>query len=605
MHLTWQSHRRSLSLALMLGLAAVPAVAATGKPTAAEAKRFADAAEARLLPLAVDAQRASWVMSNFTTEDTQQLAAQATAKSTAAGVELAKEAARFNGVRVDPVLRRRLDLIKSGLTLAGPADPAKTAELTRLAAGLKGGFGSGTYCLKDGKCLSARELEEVLNNRDNTRTADELLEAWVGRQSLARPMRKDYQRLVALANQGARELGYADTGALWRSKYDMPPDAFAAELDRLWTQVEPLYKSLHCYVRAELNKKYGGEVVPLDQPIPAHLLGNRTWNLLYPVMAPPDADPGYNLTERLRAKKVDALGMVRQGEAFYTSLGFAPLPPTFFTRSLFTEPRDRKVDCQAYAADVDLAGDLRVKMCINISELYVRIIHHELGHNIYQRAYDGQPYLFRDGANDGFHEAVGDTIALSITPEYLKTIGWLDTVPDPSQDIGILLRQALDKVAFLPSALLLDEWRWKVFSGEIPPAGYNRAWWQLREKYQGVKAPVARGDEDFDPGAKYHVAANVPYVRYFLALILQYQLHRGLCQAAGYQGPLHRCSIYGNKAAGERLQTMLAMGASRPWPEALEAIDGRRQMDATALLDYFAPLKVWLDRQNQGRTCGW
>jgi peptidyl-dipeptidase A len=388
----------------------------------------------------------------------------------------------------------------------------------------------------------------------------------------------------------------------------MPPDQFSAELDRLWGQVKPLYDSLHCYVRAQLNKKYGDAVVPLDKPIPAHLLGNmwaQDWTNIYDLVAPPNADPGYDLTKSLEAKNLDAKGMVKYGEGFFTSLGFAPLPETFWERSMITQPRDRNVVCHASAWDIDAQDDLRIKMCTKVNAEDFRTIHHELGHNFYQRAYKELPFVYQNSANDGFHEAVGDTIALSITPEYLKQLGLISQVPDPSKDLGLLMDRALDKVAFLPFGLLIDQWRWKVFSGEIKPTDYNKGWWDLRQKYQGVMAPVARSEQDFDPGAKYHVPGNTPYMRYFLADILQFQLHRGLCQAAGYKGPLHRCSIYNNKVAGARLAKMLEMGQSRPWPEALETVTGQKQMDATAILDYFAPLKTWLDQQNQGRKCGW
>jgi peptidyl-dipeptidase A len=297
--------------------------------------------------------------------------------------------------------------------------------------------------------------------------------------------------------------------------------------------------------------------------------------------------------------------MAKYAENFFTSLGFAPLPETFWERSLFTQPKDRDVVCHASAWDIDYKDDLRIKMCIQITDEDFRTLHHEEGHNFYQRAYDQQPFLYQDSANDGFHEAVGDTIALSVTPEYLKQIGLLDQVPDPSKDLGLLMKKALDKVAFLPFGLIIDQWRWKVFSGEIKPEDYNKSWWELRERYEGIRPPVPRTEKDFDPGAKYHVSANVPYMRYFLADILQFQLHRGLCQAAGIKGPLHRCSIYGNKEAGARLAKMLEMGASRPWPEALEVVTGQKQMDATAIIDYFAPLKTWLDEQNQGQKCGW
>jgi peptidyl-dipeptidase A len=443
----------------------------------------------------------------------------------------------------------------------------------------------------------------------SSRDPHSLLDVWRGWHTISRPMKAMYMRFVELTNEGARELGYKDTGALWRSKYDMPPDAFAAEVDRLWNQVKPLYDSLHCYVRWNLTKKYGADVVPPAKPIPAHLLGNiwaQEWANVYDLVAPRDGDRRYDLTAILEARKeIDAVAMVKIGEHFFTSLGFAPLPKTFWERSLFVKPRDRDVVCHASAWDIDDQDDLRVKMCISRTADSFTTIHHELGHNFYQRAYNTQPFLYKNSANDGFHEAVGDTIALSITPNYLVQIGLLDKEPPPSADLRLLLREALDKIAFLPFGLMIDRWRWKVFSGEIAPSDYNKAWWDLRLRYQGIAPPVERTEHDFDPGAKYHIAANVPYTRYFLARILQFQFHRALCAAAGIKGPLHRGSIYGNLDAGKRLKRMLEMGQSRPWPDALEAITGQRQMDATAILDYFAPLKQWLDEQNKGQKCGW
>lgn len=574
--------------------------------TEADARKFLEEAQKRMLDLSIEASRAGWVQSNFITYDTEILAAKRNEVLLTAAVEYANEAAKFNDVKLPDDLRRQMELLKRGLTLPAPSDPAKTAELTQLAASLEGMYGSGKYCPPGGgECKSLPELEDVLRE---SRDPKVLLEAWAGWHSIAPPMRDDYQRLVEIANEGAKSLGYKDVGALWRSKYDMPPDQFAAELDRLWGQVKPLYDALHCHVRARLNEKYGNQVVPLDKPIPAHLLGNmwaQSWDNVYDLVAPPNVDPGYDLTKRLEAKNLDAVQMVKYGEAFFSSLGFAPLPETFWERSLFTKPQDREVVCHASAWSLDFENDLRIKMCIKINDEDFRTIHHELGHNYYQRAYSKQPFLYQDSANDGFHEAVGDTVALSITPEYLKQIGLIDQVPDPSKDLGLLMRSALDKVAFLPFGLLIDQWRWKVFSGEIKPTEYNQGWWDLRLKYQGVAPPIPRSEKDFDPGAKYHVPGNTPYTRYFLAHILQFQLHRGLCQAAGNKGPLNRCSIYDNKEAGTRLNRMLEMGQSRPWPEALKVATGQSQMDATAILDYYAPLKTWLDQQNKGRKCGW
>ena len=573
-------------------------------PTPESAKTFVDGAEQNLLKLWIDTGRADWVKSTYITDDTEVLAALANEKSISAGVAYAKQATRFDGLSLDPETARKLKLLKLSLTVAVPSDPAEAAELTRLGAAMEGMYGKGKYCPPEGKCL---DLEDITKIMATSRDAKQLLEVWAGWHSVAPPIKEKYARYVELANKGARELGFKDTGALWRSKYDMPPGDFAAELDRLWEQVRPLYVSLHAYVRWKLREKYG-DVVPANGPLPAHLLGNmwaQTWDNIYPLVAPQSADPGYDLTQILKSRKTDAVQMVKYGEGFFSSLGFDPLPKTFWDRSMFTKPKDREVVCHASAWDIDYVDDLRIKMCIDITAEDFVTIHHELGHNYYQRAYNAQPPLFRDSANDGFHEAIGDTVALSVTPEYLVKLGLLSSAPDASKDIGLLLQKALEKVAFLPFGLLIDQWRWKVFSGEITPADYNKAWWALRLKYQGVAAPIARKDEDFDPGAKYHVPAGVPYTRYFLADILQFQFHRALTKTAGCTGPLNRCSIYGNAAAGKRLQDTLAMGQSRPWPDALDALTGQRQMDATAIRDYFAPLQKWLDEQNKGKPVGW
>jgi peptidyl-dipeptidase A len=581
--------------------------ATSAGPTAEEARQFTDAAEKKLLDVWVKSGRADWVQETYITDDTEQMAAEADEAVKAATAELAAQARRFEGLTLPDDVARKLKLIKLSVDIPAPSDSALRSELSEINASLQSDYGKGKYCPDgaSGKCLSLGDLEDILaSNRD----PNELLRMWKGWHAIAPPMRKRYERMVTLANQGAREVGFGDVGAMWRSNYDMSPETFSSELDRLWQQVRPLYVSLHAYVRAQLVKKYGAAVVSEDGPIPAHLLGNmwaQEWEDIYPLVAPPQTDPGYDLTEILKAKKVDEAGMAHYGERFFMSLGFPALPQTFWERSMFTKPRDRDVVCHASAWDIDFVDDLRIKMCVEIKADDFSTIHHELGHNFYQRAYNAQPPLFRNSANDGFHEAIGDTIALSVTPEYLKQIGLLEALPSPSADISFLMRRALEKVAFLPFGLLIDKWRWGVFSGRISPADYNKAWWELRREYQGVAPPVERTEDDFDPGAKYHVAANVPYARYFLAAVLQFQFHRALCREAGYTGPLHRCSIYNNKDAGARLSRMLAMGQSRPWPEALETLTGERQMDAAAMLDYFAPLKQWLDEQNKGHKIGW
>jgi peptidyl-dipeptidase A len=588
---------------------AAMAMAADPKATPEEARKFIRDAEEKLLLLGVDSSRADWIKSTYITDDTEAIAAKLDEKAIAATVAYAKQATRFDGLKLDAETARKIRLLKLSLTLATPADAKESEELTRIVTGMEGTYGKGKYCPSGPE--SCKDLEELSKILAESRDPKVLKDAWTGWHAISKPIRQDFVRYVELANKGARQLGFPDNGAMWRSKYDMAPDDFAKELDRLWEQVKPLYLSLHAYVRNRLREKYG-DAVPADGPIPAHLLGNmwaQDWDNIYPLIGPENADPGYDLTALLKKRNTDWKQMVKYGEGFFTSLGFAPLPETFWERSLFLKPKDRDVVCHASAWDIDTLNDVRLKMCIQITGEDFLTVHHELGHNFYQRAYSQLPPSFRDSANDGFHEAVGDTIALSITPEYLVKIGLLDQAPDTSKDIGLLLHKALEKIAFLPFGLVIDQWRWKVFSGEIPPEKYNQTWWQLRQKYQGIAPPgpegAPRSEADFDPAAKYHVAANVPYMRYFLADILQFQFHRALAQAAGCAGPLNRCSIYGNQAAGARLSAMLEMGQSRPWQDALEKIAGTRQMDATAIRDYFAPLQKWLDEQNKGKPIGW
>ncbi len=568
------------------------------------ASDFIKQAEQELIQLGVNGARTEWVYQNFITDDTAALSSASRQKSTEASVKLAVDASQYDNQMVDKIVRRKLNILKQSLVLPAPQDPKKSAELAQIETQLGSLYGKGSYTTASGRVLS---LGDMTARMAVSRDYDELLDLWQGWRSISPPMKALYSRQISLANEGAQALGYQDLGVMWRSNYDMPADEFATELDRLWGQVKPLYDDLHCYVRTELGKEYGVNKVPADQPIPAHLLGNmwaQSWGNIYDLVAPEDADPGYDLTEQLKKHDYNEIKMVKGAENFFTSLGFAPLPETFWQRSLFTKPEDRDVICHASAWNLDSKDDLRIKMCIQRTGEDFSVIHHELGHNFYQRAYNQQDYLFQQSANDGFHEAIGDTIALSITPKYLKEIGLIDSIPDESKDIGLLLKQALDKIAFIPFGLMVDQWRWQVFSGQVIPENYNTAWWELREKYQGVAAPLVRDVDDFDPGAKYHIPGNTPYSRYFLAHILQFEFHRALCKIAGNTDPIHRCSIYNNKEAGEALNTMLSMGSSQPWQQAYKVLTGNEQMDASAILDYFAPLQLWLKKKNQGQQCG-
>ena len=598
---------RRLPLVALFALSLSACSASPPAPTAADAKAFVDEANATLLKVTTVAAQAGWVQQTYITDDTEALNARENQIAIEAVKRYARDAVRFDTVTVDPAVRRQLNLLKLALVMVTPNDPKEAEELATIAARMDATYGKGKWCedaSKPATCLDISKITEIMaTSRDERR----LRQVWEGWQTIALPMKKDYARFAELSNKGAKEFGFADTGAMWRSKYDMPADEFTKELDRLWAQVRPLYLKLHAYTRMKLREKYG-DVVPANGPMPAHLLGNiwaQDWSNVEPLVAPASADPGYSLTEILKRRNISPTEMVRVGERFYTSVGFPGLPDSFWQRSMFVKPQDREVVCHASAWDIDQVDDLRIKMCIQQTAEDFTTIHHELGHNFYQRAYNTLPIIFRDSANDGFHEAIGDTIALSVTPEYLVRIKMLDKAPDPSRDLGLLMNKALEKIAFLPFGLLVDQWRWKVFSGEVTPENYNTAWWELRQRYQGIAPVTARGDEFFDPGAKYHVPGNTPYSRYFLAAILQFQFHRALSKISGCTLPLNRCSVYENKEAGKRLEAMLSMGASRPWQDALEALTGSRQMDATAILDYFAPLDTWLDEQLKGKPVGW
>lgn len=605
-----------VTIGLIAGAAAIygqTAVAKQGPPTVAEAQAWMAVTEADLLTASNEAGRAAWVQETYINDDTEAIGAKANERAAARTNQAVIEARRFDGLKGMPEdLQRKFILLKLN---GSPTDPKLLAELTQVAASLDGMYGKGKYCV-GGDALKCLGIDDIDVRMAKSQDPKELEDLWVGWHKVGAPMRPKYERLVELSNQGAREFGYKDTGDLWRAGYDMKPEEFSAELDRVWTQLEPFYKELHAYVRTALVKKYGVAAERKDGMIPAHLLGNmwaQEWGNVYGLVAPPTAVQTYDLEAALKQRignvtpKEASIQMTRFGEGFFKSMGFTELPPTFWQRSLFTRPADRDVVCHASAWDVDNDMDVRLKVCLQVNADDFTTVHHELGHNYYQMAYRKQPFLFRNGANDGFHEAIGDSIALSITPEYLKQLKLIDKVPPQEADIPLQLRTALDKIAFLPFGLLMDKWRWQVFSGETKPADYNKAWWELREKYQGVAPPVARSETDFDPGAKYHIPGNVPYARYFLARVYQFQFYKAMCDASGYKGPLNRCTFYGSKAAGDKLAAMLEKGQSQPWQKTLKEMTGSDHLDAGPMVEYFAPLMKWLKEQNakNGVKVGW
>ena len=581
---------------------------------------------------------AQWLSSTYINDDSQLLAAKGNERYLTQLNSWIEQAKKFEGQQMSPETARAIQLLKLATAMPAPKDPAKLAELTQIATRMEGTYGAGTYCTGEGdakKCRQLGELEDVLRS---SRDYDAQLDAWQGWHTIAQPMRQDYRRFVELVNEGAKELGYADAGEMWRAGYDMTPAELAAETDRLWGQVKPLYEQLHCYTRTKLQATYGVEKGQVNGLLPAHLMGNmwqQDWGNLWDMLEPykgagslditgalekqyqadyqaalAKAGPGPGTDKLFQAEREAQLQVAKQmterAQDFYTSLGMPKLPESYWTKTQFIKPMDRDVVCHASAWDMNMSGDVRTKMCIKPNEEDFTTIYHELGHVYYYLAYNKLPPLFQTGAHDGFHEAIGDTMVLAMTPDYLKSIGMVGEQQQSNEAlINAQMRMALAKVSFMPFGLMIDRWRWGVFDGSIKPADYNKAWWELKAKYQGVAPATARGEDFFDPGAKYHVPGNTPYTRYFLSHVLQFQFYKGLCDAAGYKGPLYNCSFYGNKAAGQKFWAMLEKGASQPWQATLKELTGGEKMDAGAVLEYFAPLQDWLKQQNEGQTCGW
>ena len=553
---------------------------------------------------------ASWISSNFITYDSQKVIADYGTRYTLKSLERSREASAFDDVSTSAENRRMLNILKSSFVMPPPLNKELASELSSITTSLEAMYGSGEHCYEDGSCYDLEAFESII---DNSRDPEELLKAWQGWHEIGKPMKSMYMRMVDIGNQGSKDLGYQGLSDLWFSKYDMPADEFLNETDRVWEEVKPLYEALHCHVRAKLNEHYGDNVVPESGPLPVHLLGNmwgQSWSNIYDLVYTEESQQNsVDVTKIIEEKGLNEIEMVEYAEDFFLSIGFDPLPDTFWERSLFVKPRDRSVVCHASAWNLDPANnDLRIKMCIEKNEEDFVTIHHELGHIFYYQAYNHLPTLFQGGANDGFHEAFGDLLTLSITPDYLTQIDFIteEQASVAKEDpIGLLMKQALDGVVVVPWALMLDKWRSGVFNGEIDETNLNSSWWKLREYYQGINTSTERSEDYFDPGAKYHIPGNTPYTRYYLARIMQYQFHEALCNEIEFDGLLHECSIYGSEKAGDKIISTMAMGESLPWQDAFENLTGSRKLSGKSILNYYAPLKDWLDEQNENRTCGW
>lgn len=567
-------------------------------------QKFIEDVERESLKLNHDSNIANWINNTFITPDTDYLAAKATEKSAKVFREFVLESRKYESEKLDPDLKWKLELLRLGAP-SQPSDPKLAEEYSRITTEMSSDYGKGKYCPTAKNCVDINGVHQIMAESQDP---EELKAAWKGWHAVGKGIRKNFERYVKLGNVGVNEMGFPDKSNLWRAQFDMPPDEFSKQVDQLWQELRPLYVELHAYVRTKLREKYGEKIVSVKGPIPAHLLGNiwsQEWMNLYPLVAPKDEGQLYDLTKALVEHKTTVTDMMKYGEKFFISLGFEPLPPTFWERSMLEKPPGRDVVCHASAWDLDNDLDVRIKMCTRIKDEDFRTVHHELGHIYYDLSYRKQPFLFRAGANGGFHEAIGDTIDLSITPEYLNKIGLVKKIPDGAGDIPFLLKHALDKVAFLPFGIAVDQWRWRVFSGDIKPNEYNKTWWEIRKNYQGIIPPVPRSESDFDPGSKYHIAADTPYSVYFVAAALQYQLHEALTKTAGCKQALHRCSIFESKSAGKKLRDMLAEGHRRPWQDILEQSIGTRQISGRALRAYYAPLEAWLKEQNKNAAVGW
>ena len=571
---------------------------------------FLNEVEKQNLELGPVISSASWISSNFITYDSQKVIADYGTRYTLDALEKARRASSFDELEVSDEKRRMLNILKTSFVMPPPLDDELAAELSKITTSLEAMYGGGEHCFEDGNCYDLEAFEAII---DNSRNPEELLRAWSGWHEISKPMKPMYMRMVEIGNQGANDLGYQNLSDLWFSKYDMPSDEFLMETDRVWEEVKPLYEALHCHVRAKLNEHYGDEIVSNSNPLPVHMLGNmwgQSWSNIYDLVYPKqDEISTVNLTKIIEDRNLSEIDMVEYAEDFFISIGFEALPETFWERSLFVKPLDRSVVCHASAWNLDPANnDLRIKMCIEKNEEDFITIHHELGHIFYYQAYNHLPTLFQGGANDGFHEAFGDLLTLSITPEYLKKIDFINQEEaDLAEEdfIGLLMKQALEGVVIIPWALMLDKWRAGIFKGDITEDNLNESWWEMRKNYQGIVPPSERSEAYFDAGAKYHIPGNTPYTRYYLARIMQYQFHEALCKESGFEGYLHECSVYGNKDAGEKIISTMAIGQSLPWQDAFEKITGSRELSGESILSYYAPLKTWLDEQNQNRTCGW
>jgi peptidyl-dipeptidase A len=588
--------------------------------TEKDVKEFLEHSGSEARKLLTDYALAGWTGVIYVTPDTQATTKLLWDRAAAQDKAAAQEVRKFDDVEMNSSLKRQVNILKLSAMEAIPLDKHNADKLSGFSGELITAASNTLNCGDNSNCRNTTIINSLMAKSDDYH---ELLKLWSEASEQYKPMNEIYKSRVNLANEGARDVGYSDVGALWRSYYDMPEQEFETELDKVWGQIQPLYNAMQCHIKSKLSDKYGNDKINLDSPIDAHLMGSveaNNWSNLQSLVMPnqPTLIRNYNISEALVEQHYDANNIVKTAEGLYTSMGFKPLPESFWERSQFTKPvypDGGYVNANCNAFPLDLGGDdQRFHMCIEPNENDFKKAHSIMEFSYYAMAYNmHQPYYFQNLSGDpASFLAMNDAMELSLTPEYLKKMGLIEKVPDASHDIAFLMQTAFEKIMDIPYYLAVEKWRWQVYSGEISPNDYNEKWWDLREQYQGVSAPTERSINHFDPGASKYVVHDRSLKDRIMAGIMSFQFQKALCDATnsettGSDIARHRCTVYQSKEAGDRMQAMFNQGKSVPWQQALSTLsgdpEGRVNLDGTAINEYFAPLKQYLDEQNKGLSC--
>ncbi|XP_053436341.1 angiotensin-converting enzyme 2 [Nycticebus coucang] len=605
----------SSSFWLLLSLVAVTAAQST---TEEQAKTFLDNFNREAEELSHQGALASWNYNTNITEENVQKMNEAEGKRSAFYEEQSKLSQTYplEGIQ-NRTVKRQLKALQQRGSSALSAD--KNKRLSTILNAMSTIYSTGKVCKPNNpqECLLLEPgLEEIMAN---SRDYSERLWAWEGwRAEVGKQLRPLYEEYVDLKNEMARANNYEDYGDYWRADYDAEGEdgydynrsQLIEDVEHIFTQIKPLYEHLHAYVRTKLMNTYPSHISPTGC-LPAHLLGDmwgRFWTNLYSLAVPFEQKPNIDVTDAMVSQGWDAQRIFKEAENFFVTVGLPRMTQGFWQNSMLTEPEDgQKVVCHPTAWDLG-KGDFRIKMCTKVTMDDFLTAHHEMGHIQYDMAYAVQPFLLRSGANEGFHEAVGEIMSLSAaTPKHLQSIGLLppDFQDDNETEINFLLKQALTIVGTLPFTYMLEKWRWMVFKGEIPKDQWMKKWWEMKQEIVGVVEPMPHDETYCDPASLFHVSNDYSFIRYYTRTIYQFQFQEALCQAAQHQGPLHKCDISNSIEAGQKLLNMMSLGKSEPWTLALENVVGTRNMNVSPLLTYFEPLFTWLKEQNRNSFVGW